>query len=204
MIKLEIEQNTPEWYAARLGMPTASSFNKIITSKGALSTQRTKYLYKLAGERILGYPEESYQNSHMERGSELEAEARNLFEVISETEVDQIGFCYLDERKTIGCSPDGLIGENEILEIKAPSLAVHVEYLIKGKLPTTYFQQVMGSLYVTGREKANFFSYYPGMKPLHIIVERDEIFIAKLAKALDDFVVELDETHKLLIENGEE
>ena len=207
MIILDVEQGSDEWFKARVGVPSASIFDKIVTSKGALSTSKQKLIYKLAGERVIGAKEEGHTNGAMQRGIELEPEARALFELITGLEVEEVGLCYYDERKDRSCSPDGIIPishENgQGLEIKCPELQTHVEYLIGNKLPTKYIQQVQGSLYVTGLERWHFFSYYPGMKPLHIVVERDEIFIAKLSKALDDLVVELDETHKLLIEEGE-
>ena len=194
-----IEQNSPEWYQSRLGIPTASSFDKIITSTGTVSTQRTKYMYQLAGERIIGQASESYINFHMERGTELEPEARDLFQMITGREVKQVGFCYHDEKRQSGCSPDGIIDDEELLEIKCPSLPVHVEYLIKGKLPTAYRVQIMGSLFVTGLERANFFSYYPGIKPFWCVVERDEMWIARFSKILNDFLAELEETYEQLM-----
>lgn len=200
MITLDVEQGSPEWFAARCGIPSASVFDKILTTKGDLSKSATKLMYQLAGERITGEKEEGYTNGAMQRGIELEPEARALFELITGKEVAEVGICYHDERKDRSCSPDGLPDENEGLEIKCPSLAVHVEYLLGKKLPMAYFQQVQGSLYVTGLERWHFFSYYPGIKPFHIVVERDEIWIAKLGKALDDFVAELDDTHKTLME----
>ena len=206
MIIEDFKQGSPEWFAARVGIPSASAFDKLITSKGVLSTSRQKLLYKLAGERVLGEKEEGYTNGAMQRGIELEPEARALFELITGLDVKEVGLCYYDERKDRSCSPDGIIpisNENgQGLEIKCPELQTHVEYILGKKLPTKYFQQVQGSLYITGLEKWHFFSYYPGMKPFHIVVERDEIWIAKLSKALDDFVVELEDTHKLLIEEG--
>lgn len=206
MVILDCKQNSPEWFAARAGIPSASVFDKLITSKGALSTSRQKMLYKLSGERVLGEKEEGYTNGAMQRGIELEPEARALFELITGLEVKEVGLCYYDKRKDRSCSPDGLIETGmtlmEGLEIKCPELATHVEYLISNKLPTKYFAQVQGSMYITGLEKWYFMSHFPGMKPLIIEVERDEIWIAKLDKALNDFVIELDETYKLLIEGG--
>ena len=207
MIIEDFEQGSPEWFEARVGIPSASVFDKLITSKGALSTSRQKLLYKLAGERVLGEKEDGYTNGAMQRGIDLEPEARALFELTTGLKVKEVGLCYYDKRKDRSCSPDGLVETGmtlmEGLEIKCPELATHVEYLIGDKLPTKYFQQVQGSMYISGLEKWYFMSYYPGMKPFHIVVERDEIWIAKLSKALDDFVVELDETHKLLIEEVE-
>ncbi len=204
MIILDVEQGSKEWFQARVGIPSASVFDKLITSKGALSTSRQKMIYKLAGEKIIGEKEEGYTNGAIQRGIDLELEARSFFELITGLEVEEVGLCYYDERKDRSCSPDGIIlksHENrEGLEIKSPELQTHVEYLIANKLPTKYFQQVQGSLYITGLERWHFFSYYPGMRPFHIIVERDEIWIAKLSKAIDDFVVELEETYNMLKE----
>jgi hypothetical protein len=208
---LDVEQGTQEWMAARVSIPSASVFDKIITTKGETSKSRQKLLYQLAGEKVIGSKEESYTNAAMQRGIELESEARLLFQMATGLEVSQVGMCYYDERKDRSCSPDGIILEQETfaddfptikggLEIKCPSLAVHVEYLLGKKLPTAYFQQVQGSMYITGLDRWHFVSYYPGMELLHIVVERDEIWIAKLSKILDDFVVaELDETYKLIV-----
>jgi predicted phage-related endonuclease len=189
----DVEQGSDAWAALRTGLPSASCFDKIITSKGAQSKQAKKYLYQLAGERLLGYSPESYQNDTMLRGQEVEAEARASYELITDAEVRQVGFCFNDERKRWGCSPDGIIGEDGGLEIKCPTLPVAVEYIDKGVLPTTYVQQVQGSMLVTGRAWWDFMSYYPGLQPLIIRVERDDKLIAILEATLETFCVQLDE-----------
>lgn len=199
MIILNIDQGTTEWEEARIGLPSASVFDMLITTKGEVSKQRDKLLYKLVGEKIIGRKEESYINSAMQRGIELEPEARNLFELITGLKVQQVGLCYKDENKDFACSPDGLIGEDEGLEIKCPSLAIHVEYLLSEKLPSSYFQQVQSSLYITGRKRWHFFSYYPEIKPLHIIVERDEDWILRFEKILNEFVADLKKVYNSLI-----
>lgn len=193
MITENFEQYSPEWFAARLGRPSASQFDKIITTKGERSKQSTKYMYQLAGERISGAREESYTNAAMQRGTEMEPEARALYELLHDAQVDQVGMCYKDEARMFSCSPDGLIGENGGLEIKCPSMAVHIEYLIGGKLPTDYYQQVHGSLLITGREWWDFASYYPGIKPLIVRVYPDEKFLAALESELICFCEELAE-----------
>lgn len=193
MIILNVEQGTPEWNAARCGLPTASNFDKIVTAVGVPSKQREKYLFQLAGERVAGCKEEAFQNGAMQRGVEMEAEARQLYELNKEVEVQRVGICYPDEKKLVGCSPDGLVGEDGGLEIKCPSLAVHVCYLLEGRLPSDYIQQVQGNLYVTGRKWWDFMSYFPGIKPLIIRVERDEKFIKSLAVEIEVFCKQLDE-----------
>ena len=186
-------QYSPEWYAARCGIPTASSFDMILCADGKVSKQRTKYLYRLAGESITGIAEETYQNATMQRGKEMEAEARQLYSLITGEEVQQVGFCLADG---YGASPDGLVGEKGLLEIKCPNIATHVGYLLENVLPTDYFQQTQGQLLVTGREWCDFLSYYPGLRPLIIRVTRDEIFIKALKAELKKFCAELAEVRE--------
>lgn len=197
LIENSFEQRSPEWYAAKAGIPSASNFDKIITTTGQPSKQAEKYMYQLAGERLLGKIEEGYCNAAMTRGIEMEPEARQFYEVLHDCEVEQVALVYRDERKLYSCSPDGLLPSGG-LEIKCPSLAVHIEYMLGGKLPATYYQQVQGSLFVTGLEWWDFESYYPGVKPFLIRVEPDLKFHAKLEAALEQFCTELDKiTDKL-------
>lgn len=193
---IQCEQGSAEWFRARAGIPTASSFDKIITTTGTRSKQREKYMFQLAGERIIGKPEETYTNAAMQRGKEMEAEARQNYEFIYGETVEQVGLCVTEGEMVVGASPDGLLNANGGLEIKCPELATHVSYLLDNKLPTAYFQQVQGNLFVTGREWWDFVSYYPGLKPLLIRVERDENFIKALRVELGIFCAELEEVYK--------
>lgn len=190
---LEHEQRTPEWYAARKGVPTASDFDKIITSTGIQSKQRQKYLYQLAGERLGGIVDESYQSFAMLQGVEKEAEARALYELLHEP-VKEVGFCISDCGR-FGCSPDGIVGEDGLVEIKCPIISTHVEYLLKCKdeCPSDYFQQTQGQLLVTGRKWVDFVSYFPGLPPLIIREEPNEVFQRLLKKELELFCAELNE-----------
>ena len=187
---IDCVQGTPEWIAARCGVPSASNFDMIITGKGEPSKQRIKYLYRLAGETITKIPEETYQNAAMQRGIEMESEARQLYELISGESVQEVGFCLAEG---FGASPDGVVGDKGLLEIKCPTMAVHVGYLLDNSLPSEYFQQTQGQLLATGREWVDFFSYYPGLKPLLIRVYRDEKFIKALKIELELFCGELKE-----------
>lgn len=194
MITLDVEQLSPEWFEARCGVPAASCFDKIVTTKGEPSKQSKAYMYQLAGESLIGIKTETYQNAAMQRGIEMEPEARNLYELMHDVEVQKVGICYPDEEKKYSCSPDGLVGDDGLLEIKCPLIHTHIEYLLNGKLPTAYIQQVQGQLLVTGRDWVDFVSYYPGIKPLMVRVERDEGFLVKLSDALSDFVNDLNVT----------
>ena len=182
------EQRSPEWFAARLGVPSASQFGKIVTPTGKRSTQADGYINKLVAEILTGKSDQQEPNEAMARGTELEPEARAYYELIGGT-VEEVGFCLHDDG--FGCSPDGLVGDTGLLEIKCPLAHTHVEYLREGVLPGLYVPQVQGQLLVTGREWCDFLSYHPDMKPLLIRVERDEKFIQTLHDALLEIVSEI-------------
>lgn len=198
MITIDVQQGSPEWFAARCGIPSASNFDKIVTSTGGVSKQSQKYMYQLAAERITGKTEEGFTSTAMERGKELEAEARSYYELLKGVEIKQVGVCYPDKKKLICASPDGLIGDDGLIEIKCPQAFASVGYLLAGTLPTDYIQQVQGQMLVTGRKWVDFVSYYPGLKPLIVRVDRDERFLIALDNELKKFVQELEEiTEKL-------
>lgn len=185
---INCEQGTPEWFAARVGIPTASRFSDIL-AKGEGKT-RGRYLRDLAAEIIRGTPEEeTYTNTHMERGKAQEDEARRLYAFMADADPVQVGFIR-DGRK--GCSPDSLIGDDGGLEIKTALGHIQIERLQRGTLPSEHVAQVQGSLWVTSRKWWDFVSYSPGLPPLISRVERDEPYIATLAKAVDAFNEELD------------
>ncbi len=191
MIILDVEQGSEEWLKARCGIPTASNFDKIVTTKGEPSKQAKKYMNQLAGEKITGVPAENFKSAYMERGKEVEEEARNFYNLVADAEIQCVGLVYGDDTKSYSCSPDGLLGVDGGFEVKCPAIFTHVEYLLKGVLPLDYFQQVQGNLFVTGRKWWDFFSYYPGLKPLKIRVYRNEAFIVALKHELDLFCLEL-------------
>ena len=192
---IDCDQRSPEWHQARSGVPSASEFDKIVTSDGSPSKQRQKYMYELVGQKLGALPEESYTNKAIENGILREADAREMYSRDVKP-VIQVGFCLADEGW--GCSPDGFVGEDGLIEIKCPILSTHIEYLIKQKLPTDYVQQVQGQMLVTGRKYNDFISYYPGLKPLVVRCYRDEVFISRLRSELLKFIQELNElTEKL-------
>jgi hypothetical protein len=189
---LEMEQRSAEWYKVRCGIPTASSFDKIITTQGKPSTQRKKYLYQLAGERLGGVVDETYQSFAMQQGVLKEGEAKLLYLMTSGEKVKEVGFC-LSDCGRYGASPDGLIGENGAYEVKCPLIQTHVGYLIENDVPTDYYTQVQGQLLVTGREWSDFMSYFPGLRPLIIRETPDKAFQEALKRELESFCSELEE-----------
>jgi len=189
---IECVQRSPEWYEAKRGVPGASCYDKIITSTGEPSKQALGYLYALAAERIAGVRENSFVSAAMQEGIDREEESRLVYAMLKEVEVRQVGFC-LSDCGRYGCSPDGLVGEDGLVELKNPSGKVAVEYLIGNKLPTAYFQQVQGQLLVTGRKWCDFASYYPGLPTFIIRVERDKVFLGRLEEELYKFCNKLNE-----------
>jgi hypothetical protein len=153
------------------------------------AAMRQKYLDKLAGEIITGEPDpDSYSNAHLERGKEMEAEARAWY-ALTYQPVQRVGFI---RSGRAGASPDSLVGERGGLEIKTAMPTVHLPRLRSGKLPTEHKAQVQGNLWIAERDWWDFVSYWPKLPPLVIRVYRDEEYIAKLAAAVDAFNADLD------------
>lgn len=181
------EQGTPDWFEARRGVVTASRFSDVL-AKGQGITRR-KYLLTLAGEAITGEVAESYSNAHMERGHVMEADARNLYAFEHDVEPELVGFM---RRGRAGASPDSLIGDEGLLEIKSKLPHLQLDVLDKGKLPSDHVAQVQGQLWISGRAWCDFVSYFPKLPLFVVRVERDEAYIASLSQAVADFVGELD------------
>lgn len=185
------EQQSEEWFLAKLGIPSASNFSKIL-AKGQGKTRKA-YMMKLLAEIETGIPQESYQNSSMERGVETEAQAREYYKGYKKVEVEQVGFI---KRNGLGCSPDGLIGDDGLLEIKCPDSSTHLEYVLADKMVSVYIPQVQGQLLVTGREWCDFVSFDPRVqkRPFWCIrVERDNKKLKEIKDACSDFIKELNE-----------
>lgn len=166
----KVEQNSDEWFALRRGKFTASTFKDLFMGK---ETQGYKdAIYKVAFERLTNTSPESFTNEYMQRGTELEPEARAWYEFEKNVEVIKAGF--FEYNDWIGASPDGLIGEDGLLEIKCPKYSTMMDYLIKKELPKTYYYQVHGQLLVTDRQWCDFLAYHPSLPKFVLRVERDK------------------------------
>ena len=198
MIILDHEQGSDEWFASRLGRPSASMFNKLITSTGKPSASADAYINELIAERLNGIRVPVYVNEHMARGSFLEPEARAMYEFVTEQKVTEYGFI-LDDSEEFGCSPDGLVDKNGGLEIKCPADSTIIGYHRNNKsFITKYKQQIMGCMMITGAEWYDLMAYSETIPHLIIRVERDEEYIEKLAAEIDKAVkIIVDETEKL-------
>jgi hypothetical protein len=178
---LEMEQGTQEWLEARLGCPSGSGFSKLITASGTPSSSAESYINDLIAELITGESTPFHVTEWMQRGTELEPFARMNYELETDSEVTEVGFCMHDTLRC-GVSPDGLIGDDGGIEIKCPKPSTHVKYLRKGTLPSEYKAQVMGCLWITGRQWWDFMSYHPQMPNLLIRVHRDDEYINQLER----------------------
>ncbi|MFP4137449.1 MAG: lambda exonuclease family protein [Halomonas sp.] len=193
MIVLNMPQGSQEWIDARLGVATASTFDKILTAKGLKpSAQLEGVACQLVAERLTGEPSDPPLDSYwVRRGQELEPHARALYSMMRDVTVEQVGMVLRDDRR-VGCSPDGLVGDPGLLEIKCPAPGTHVGYLAEGQLPERYRAQVQGQLWVSQRQWCDFLSYHPSMPPLLVRVERDEAYIAALSAAVEALVERMD------------
>lgn len=187
LVIFDCEQNSPEWFECRRGIVTASKFADVL-AKGQGITRR-KYLYTLAGEILTGEVQPAYTNADMERGHEMEADAVNLYAFDRDAEPVVCGFM---RRGRSGCSPDRLIGDTGMLEVKSKLPHLQLEVLERDNLPPEHKAQVQGQLWVSGREWCDFISYWPRLPLFVKRVERDETYIESLAQAVADFVGELD------------
>lgn len=192
LITLDCEQGSEEWLAARLGIPTATGFENIVTATGKKSASYIKYMAELIEESIIGLQDESFKSRFMERGNQLEPLARSAYEFITGNAVMQVGGVYLDENKEVMVSPDGLIPElKKGLEIKCPKMSTHIRYLLEGGLPSEYVIQVQANLWVTGYETWDFVSYCPEYQrqTLYLFtVERNPLLMTAFNKLIPQFL----------------
>lgn len=189
-------QQSEEWFALRRGRVTASNFKRIITpAKAEYSKQAAGYMRDLLVESFCPDYAKFLGTFWTERGTEMEPEARRAFEVHTGLVTEQVAFVTAEHwQHVVGCSPDSLIknaaGEYVAgLEIKCPSPFTHAEYIEEGTLPDEYKAQCHGSMAVTGLNEWHFWSYFPGLAPLHLVIRRDD-YTQKLTDALDRFVIE--------------
>lgn len=188
-----VEQGTPEWKACRIGIPTASEFETVLRKSGrgpgGTSKERRTYMLKLIGEALTGEPMESFSNAHMERGKAMEDEARKYYELAVDVTTQRIGFM---RRGRAGASPDSLVGDDGLLEIKTKLPHLQLEVLDAGQVPAEHLPQIQGQLWISGRAWVDFVSYWPGIRPFIKRVHRDDAYIAELAAAVEAFNKDLD------------
>ena len=176
----EVEQQSEEWYRLRSGRFTASYFHTLMGE----STTKENILLKKTAERLNpNFRDDFFTTKDIERGIELESQARLLYEMQTGNEIKEIGFCEVDD--FVGCSPDGLIGEDGIIEIKSPKDNVFIEQVIKDKIKPEYYTQIQYNLYCLDRKYCDYIAYNVNY-PLFIKrIERDETYIEKIKKTIE-------------------
>ena len=182
----EVAQYSEEYDRLKIGIPTSSNFHKIITPQGKPSKQWRQYACILIAERLLQQRIEFYNSPAMERGLIVEAEAADWYEFDQDVTTRRVGFITNDEH-TIGCSPDRLVGNDGLLEIKAPLPHTQVEYWISGEVDERFRPQLQGQLYISQRSWVDIVCWHDVLPKLVTRVEPDEKFIQALDRELQIF-----------------
>lgn len=201
---IEFVQGSEEWRLARCGCATASEFAAVL-AKGQGKT-RASYLRRVVAEMLTGKPVETFRNADTDRGQEQEPAARFEYEALTGEFVRQVGFIRHPDLP-IGCSPDGLIGDEGGAEIKSVIPTVQVATVLAGGYPSEHKAQVQGNLWLTKRKWWDFCSYCPDMPTdalrLYVFrVERDEEYIAMLEREVRAFVREAEQMRDMLLGRG--
>lgn len=195
------EPGTTEWANARLGMPTASCFDRIITpAKLEFSKSAESYARQLLCEQALGVPMDDATSGFLTRGTTMEREAIGWYELVHGVDTTPGGFVVTDDG-TAGCTPDRFVDPNGLLEIKCPSAPVHLDYLLDEQ-GIGYRLQVQGQLWVCEREWNDTLSYHPQLPKALVRQYRDETVIAALAKGVARFQELMHEMRHKLQKHG--
>jgi hypothetical protein len=187
----DVDQYSEAWDALRIGIPTASQFFRIITPTGKKSDQYKDYAYHLIAERCLKRAIDTFKSEHMERGAELEPEAANYYALMHRNrKIERVGFV-TDDAGRYGCSPDRLIDNDGMLEIKCPKPNTMVKYLIEQSIEDKYKPQIQGQIFIAQREWVDVLSYHPEPEMEDAIITlrvyRDDLYCIQLDKYLKDF-----------------
>ena len=189
----ELEQGSPEWLEARLGIVTMSRLSALLVNgKSASGFGKDAYTYmnQLIGERITGELDDSFQgNRHTERGHELEPLARQLYADTTGNEAVEVGIIL---NHGAGYSPDGLVSNDGLIEIKTKQPKHQIEVLLAGEIPKDHIAQCQGGLWISEREWIDFVSYWPGMPLFVKRAYRDEKMIRTIAERVDAFYEEME------------
>ena len=193
---IKAEQRSDGWFEARLGRATASKFADIMaTTRSGYSMKRSNYATELALERLTGLQPENYTSAPMQWGIDNEDTAALIYSLKTGNTVDETGLWVHDELMA-GASPDGLVGDDGLIEIKCPNSATHLSTLVTGKVPSQYIAQVQGQMWITGRKWCDFISYDPRMpenaQMIIIHVKRDDDYIEGLQIQVREFLIEVE------------
>ena len=192
----EIIQGSDEWKALRLGKVTASRVADVVArTKTGYGASRANYMAQLIAERLTGTVAEAYTNAAMQHGTETEPEARAAYEFYQGVTVQEIAFVPHPKINQAGASPDGLIGDDGLVEIKCPNTATHLETLLGQAVPAKYETQMQFQMACTGRKWCDFVSYDPRMpENMRLFIKRlprDDKRITELESEIAAFLLEM-------------
>ena len=196
-METEIIQGTTDWFAIRLGKVTASRVADVIAkTKTGYSTSRENYMAQLVVERLTQTKAESYTNAAMQWGTDQEPFARAAYEAAQGVMVEEVGFVPHPTIEWAGASPDGLVGDDGLVEIKCPNTATMIEALLTGKVPTKYFTQMQFQMACTGTKFCDYVVFDPRMPAkaqLFIArVDRHDVYIAEIEAEIVKFLAEVE------------
>lgn len=189
-------QGSDDWLSARRGLVTASEMDALVSPKNKVRTGEgvKTYLYRKLAEKIMNYAPDTGQSFAMSQGNLIEDTAVPWFEFVHGVRIQRVGLCISDDG-TCAASPDGLIGDDEGIEFKAPQPPKHIEYLSEGVVPDDYKLQVQMCLYVSQRKRWYFVSYSSFLPKFVIVVYPDPEAQAAIKEALTRFNAEFQTQH---------
>lgn len=195
----DIVQGSPEWFEQRLGKVTASRVADVIAvTKSGPAASRKNYLAELVAERLTGVTAQGFSNAAMQWGTDTEPEARAAYSFFHDVDVQEVGFVDHPRLPWTGASPDGLVGDDGLVEIKCPNTAQHIDTLLNGTVAGKYVTQMMWQMACTGRKWCDFVSYDPRLpEDMRIFiqrVERDDFKISELEASVRQFLTEVADT----------
>lgn len=201
---LEMDQHSEEWIAIRLGKVTASRIADLTAkTKSGWSASRANYMAELLSERLTGTPRDTFTNAAMQWGTDMELQARRVYEFMEGVEVHQVGFAVHPTIEQAGASPDGLVGETGLVEIKCPNTSTHIDTLLGAGIDGKYIKQMQWQMACTVREFCDFVSFDPRLPERMQIyiqrVERDDDLIMEIEDAVREFLTELDAKESALL-----
>ena len=201
-----IVQGSPEWFAARCGRVTASRVADVVAkTKTGWGASRANYMAELIAERLTGATAPGFTNAAMQWGTETEPQARAAYVNRTGEDVVEVGFVDHPEISMTGASPDGLVGDDGLIEIKCPNTATHLDTLLTKAVPSKYITQMQWQMACTGRKWCDFVSFDPRLPENMSLfihrVERDLSTILDLESSVADFLAELDQKVAALVES---
>ena len=193
-----MDQGTEEWFTIRIGKVTASRVADVIAkTKTGYSASRDNYMAQLVCERLTGQKGESFTNAAMQHGTETEPLARAAYEALKDVLVDEVGFVPHPTIEMAGASPDGMVGEDGLIEIKCPNTATHIDTLLSQTVPGKYNTQMQFQMACTGRKWCDFVSFDNRLpEELQLFVKRvprDDTYIKLMEAEIVQFIAELDD-----------